>query len=350
MKSRLLSSILVFGLLALSCQAITGIPSTPSITPSAAANTPAAIATISPDQGADGLGDPLYPKMGNGGYDAQHYTIELNVDVNRNFINGSSTMDAIATQTLDSFNLDLRGLYVGSVTVNTSPADFKRASDELTITPSEAISSGQAFTVTVAYSGVPLPVNDPSSPNSPVGWFNGPFGIFVASEVNGAMDWYPVNNHPSDKATYTFKITAPKPYVVAANGLLKSETDNGDTQTFLWEESVPMASYLATLEIGNYKVVTQKGPNGLLIRNYFPQTDLTAATEATSLTGDMIAYYSTTFGPYPFEAYGIVVIPQDLGFALEDQTLSVFGQDMLDEITVAHELSHQWFGDSISLK
>jgi aminopeptidase N len=307
-------------------------------------------ATPSPNQGADSLGDPLYPQMGNGGYDAQHYTIDLKVDVKKNFIDGTSTLAALATQTLSSFNLDFHGLDVSSVTVNASPADFKRAADELTITPVEALAPGQAFTVTVTYSGVPQAVADPSSPGSPVGWFNDQSGIFVVSEVNGAMDWYPVNNHPSDKATYTFKITAPKPYVVAANGILKSETDNGDTQTYLWEESVPMASYLATLEIGDYKIVTQTGPNGLPIRNYFPPTDLAVATEATSLTSDMIAYYSTIFGPYPFEAYGIVVLPEDLGFAEEDQTLSVFGQDMLDEITVAHELSHQWFGDSISLK
>jgi len=288
--------------------------------------------------------------MGNGGYDAIHYTINLNVDVQKNFVDGTSTMDAQATQTLSSFNLDFHGLDISSVTVNASLADFKRTADELTITPASTLFQGQQFTVVVAYSGTPQAVNDPSFGNNPVGWFDGPSGIFVASEVNGSMGWYPVNNHPTDKATYTFKITAPKPYVVAANGLLKSTTDNGDTKTYLWEESVPMASYLATLEIGDYKIVMQKGPNGLPIRNYFPPTDSAGVTEATNRTSDMIAYYSTVFGPYPFEAYGIVVIPEDLGFALEDQTLSVFGQDMLDEITVAHELSHQWFGDSISLK
>ena len=348
MKTRVLSGILAFSLLLLSCGAITGVPSTPSITPAASTVFPATIP--SPDQGSDSLGDPLYPKMGNGGYDAQHYTIDLNVDVKKNFIDGRSTLDAVATQTLGSFNLDFHGLDISSVTVNASPADFKRAADELTVIPAETLSSGQPFTVAVAYSGNPQPVNDPSVPGETVGWFNYQSGIFVVSEVNGAMDWYPANNHPSDKAAYTFRITTPKPYIVAANGLLKSTTDNGDTQTYLWEESVPMASYLATLEIGNYKIVTQNEPNGLPIRNYFPPTDLAKAIDVTSKTSDMIAYYSSIFGPYPFEAYGIVVIPEDLGFALEDQTLSVFGQDMLDEITVAHELSHQWFGDSVSLR
>ena len=111
-----------------------------------------------------------------------------------------------------------------------------------------------------------------------------------------------------------------------------------------------MASYLATLEIGQYTIVTQIGPSGLPIRNYFPSSDVVDATGATRRTSEMIAYYSSVFGPYPFEAYGIVVIPEDLGFALENQTLSVFGRDMLDELTVVHELAHQWFGDSLSLK
>jgi len=351
MKIRVLSSILVLSLLIISCNAVTRIFSTPSpIPPTPPTLTIPPAATTSPNQGSDNLGDPLYPKLGNGGYDAIHYTIDLNVDVKKNFVNGTSTMDAQATQTLSSFNLDFHGLDISNVTVNASPADFKRAADELTITPAETLSPGQQFTVVVTYSGIPQAVNDPSLGNSPVGWFDDSSGIFVASEVNGSMGWYPVNNYPTDKATYTFKITAPKPYVVAANGLLKSTTDNGNTNTFLWEESVPMASYLATLEIGNYTIVTQNGPNNLPIRNYFPPSVLTKATDVTSKTSDMIAYYSSIFGPYPFEAYGIVVIPEDLGFAMEDQTLSVFGQDMLDEITVAHELSHQWFGDSVSLK
>ncbi len=310
--------------------------------------------TIEPalsDRGADSLGDSLYPGMGNGGYDAQHYTIDLKVDVDNNSIDGSSSMSALATQSLSSFNLDFHGLDISQITVNASPAKFKRSLDELIVMPSEVLSQGQIFTVTVVYSGEPKSVDDPSAFGEPVGWANtADAGVFVVSEVSGAMSWFPSNNHPIDKATYTFKITANKPYVVAANGLLKNTIDNGDTQTFVWEENVPMATYLATIEVGRYKIVTGTGPKGLPIRNYFPISVLSEATQATDRTPEMIDYYSQVFGPYPFEAYGIVVVPENLGFSLEDQTLSVFGQDMLDELTVAHELSHQWFGDSISLK
>lgn len=342
MKKRILIAFITISLILLSCNSIANISTT---------QTPAPAAPPTPGrQGAYGIGDPFYPHMGNGGYDAIHYTIELTVDVDNNFIEGTSKLDALATESLNAFSLDFHGLDVDSVTVNDSPATFNRFGDELVITSPEALQAGQAFSVTTAYSGVPDPVADSSIPGDVVGWISDQGTIYVASEPSGAMNWYPVNNHPTDKATYSFKITVPEPYVVAANGLLKSTIDNGDTTTYIWRATTPMASYLATVNIGIFQVITQEGPNGLPIRNYFPAANITQVISATSRTDEMIQYYSDTFGPYPFEAYGIVVIPQDIGFAEEDQTLSIFGQDMLDEPTVAHELSHQWFGDSVALK
>ena len=264
---------------------------------------PGLVSTQVPKPGASSLGDPLYPSLGNGGYDALHYTIVLNVNMTQNTIQGTCTLQALATQALSAFDLDFHGLTVSSVTVNAVKAAFKRSGDKLIITPAAFIPNASTFTVKVAYSGSPKLVNDASSPGEPVGWTSDSAGMHVLSEVTGAMGWYPDNNHPLDKATYTFQITAPKPYVVAANGILKSKTDNGTSQTFIWED-----------------------------------------------TAAMITYFSSIYGSYPFQAYGIVVLPEKLGTAEEDQTLSVFGTDYLDEITVAHELAHQWFGDSVSLK
>ncbi|MCJ7436082.1 MAG: M1 family metallopeptidase, partial [Anaerolineales bacterium] len=350
MKNRIVVKFIVIGLIMLSCKTLTNIPSTPVPSTSAPSTTVLPATLASTNQGGDGVGDPLYPHMGNSGYDSLHYNIDLNVDVKRNFIDGTSTLEAQATENLSAFNLDFHGLDISNVTVNDSRADFKRVADELIITPAEALPQGQTFSVVVAYSGIPEPVMDAGIPGERIGWIYDQTTIFVISEPSGAMNWYPVNNHPTDKATYTFEITVPEPYIVAANGLLKNETDNGDTKTYLWEATTPMASYLATVNIGRFQVVTETGPNGLPIRNYFPTENLAEGISATKKTSDMIAYYSDTFGPYPFEAYGILVIPQDYSFALEDQTLSIFGQDMLDELIIAHELAHQWFGDSIILK
>jgi len=338
----LLSSCGLIGRLPVALAPVSAVPG------ASASSTPAAAIAATP--GADSLADPLYPTLGNSGYDARHYDIRLTVDVKKNFIQGSCSLQARAIQSLSAFDLDLHGLEVSGVTVDNVPADFRRSADKLIVTPTTAIPEGSAFTVSVDYSGTPGPVEDASSPGWPVGWTADSSGIFVMSEVTGAMGWYPDNNHPLDKASYTFTITVPQPYVVAANGLLKGDTRSGGSETYVWEEAIPMASYLSTLEIGDYQLVTGTGPGGLPLRNYFPADSLSEAESATRRTGEMIQYFSSIFGPYPFEAYGIVVVPEKLGTAEEDQTLSVFGTDMLDEITVAHELAHQWFGDSVSLK
>jgi aminopeptidase N len=310
-------------------------PQTPTPTPEAVA-------------GAAGVGDPYYPQMGNGGYDALHYTIELKVDVEDNAIDGWAQMEARATDNLRAFNLDFHELDISRVRVNGERAEFSRSEDELTIIPSRDLPVGQPFTVTVSYAGVPDPVDDPGFPFGGVGWVRYPSGIFVISEPSGSKSWYPVSNHPTDKATYTFRITVEEPYVVVANGLLEEEIDHGDTRTYVWESDDLMSSYLAAVYIAELERVAEEGPEGLPIRNYFPPDLPAAQTSAFRRTGEMIELFSELFGPYPFDVYGVVVMQERLGLAMENQTISVFGEDMLEERIVAHELAHQWFGDSVT--
>lgn len=298
--------------------------------------------------GSDSLGDSYYPELGNGGYDALHYTIDLTWDDVINTIDGSVTMQARATQNLNAFNLDLIGLEVSTINVNDAAATFARKGRELTITPSESLSNGDTFEVVVAYSGEPEVQLDPAAPIL-LGWVRYEDGVYVVSEPSAAAAWYPVNDHPLDKATYSFRITVPQPYVVAANGLLQKTIDNGATLTYVWEARDPIASYLVTVDIADYVIDTSEGPNGLPIRNFFPRSDSEFYRREVEPTSDMIEYFSEVFGPYPFEAYGIVVAG-DVGGALETQTLSVFAPGAVQEGILAHELVHQWFGDSVSLK
>ncbi len=298
--------------------------------------------------GSDGLGDPYYPQLGNGGYDVLHYTIDLIVDMDDNTITGTTTIEARAIQPLRAFNFDFLGLEISEILVNGARANFDRQGGELTIAPASPLMNGDIFTTTVAYSGVPEPVDDPGVSFAQLGWVVYEPGVFTLSEPSGAMSWYPVNNHPTDKATYTFRITAPKPFVVAANGLLQAEIDNGETITYLWQAGDPMASYLATVNIAQFTVLTDVGPDGLPIRNYFPPGARATIIETFKPTADMIAFFSRILGPYPFEAYGVVVMDVDFPAALETQTLSIFGRPLVRENVVAHELIHQWFGNSVS--
>ena len=300
-----------------------------------------------------GLGDPLFPGLGNSGYDVTHYTLDLVADLAADTISGTTVLQAQALLDLAEFNLDFEGFTIRALTVNDAPAQYKRAGRELSIMPPSPLRAGQRFTVAVAYYGVPEPTADNGAPFL-VGWRHYEGGVYVASQPSGAATWYPVNDHPCDKATYTLRITVPQPYVVAANGLLQSATDNGATTTYVWEARDPMASYLVTVNIAEFTQQTAAGPGGLPIRNYFPQRLAADLADDFARTPEMITLYDRLFGPYPFEAYGVVVADTQVGFALETQTLSLFGRDDSSEpgrgeLIVAHELAHQWFGNSVSL-
>jgi len=308
------------------------------------------------EPGPPGLGDSLYPHLGNGGYDVQHYTLDLTVnDVATSDLEGTTIIEARATQNLSSFNLDFIGFEITTVTVNGQPAEIERSRKELTVTPSEALVENESFTVKVQYQGSPGEM-DSMAIQIQTGWITFDGGSFVLSEPDGAASFYPVNDHPLDKATYTFRVTVPEPFEAAANGVLKETIDNGDTTTFLFEARDPMASYLATVNIDEFDVETSQSESGIPIRNYYPTGLPEEMRKPFARQGEMLEYFSDLFGNYPFELYGALVIDLEFGAALETQTLSIFSKAMIDannlegsEQVVAHELAHQWFGDSVSL-
>ncbi|MEZ4669070.1 MAG: M1 family metallopeptidase [Anaerolineae bacterium] len=305
--------------------------------------------------GSAGLGDSYFPELGNGGYDAIHYTIDLAWDDRTNVIDSTVTTLAKAYNDLQRFNLDFAGFTVTSVLVDGRKANFHRDGRELQITPVEPLKQDETFEVVVSYNGVPGKGVSDVYDIFAGGWIRYDKGVFVASEPDGAALWFPVNDHPLDKATYTFEITVPDKYVVAANGRLKSVDNHDDpTTTYIWEARDEMASYLATVNVGDFVVDTATGPNNLSIRNYFPARSAETLKLTFASFSDMIAFYNDLIAPYPFEAAGAVVADTNLGFALETQTLILFGGNVgtrraEPETVIAHELAHQWFGDSVSI-
>lgn len=298
--------------------------------------------------GADGLGDRLYPQLGNGGYDVLHYDIDLRFIPEENFISATTTVTATATTGLSAFNLDLYGLAVESVAVDGAPAAFERFDSELTITPAKLLARGATFITTVAYAGVPEAIADPGVSFVNLGWQAWEDNYFGAvSEPSGAMSWFPSNNHPSDKATYSMRITAPANLTAVANGVLAEVNDNDDgTRSFVWRMDEPMATYLTIVAIGDYvELRDDSGP--VPIRNYFPAGIDAEIISGYDITQEIMTWLIEIIGPYPFAEYGIVVLP---GFpaALETQTLSAFGEGEPYPLVIVHELAHQWFGNSVS--
>lgn len=328
--------------------------SAPTLQPSPTPE-PSPTSTPTPAARADGIGDSYYPTLGNSGYDVSRYLIKLEVDPQANTINGSTEIDATATEPLNSFNLDLQGLTVDSVTVNGNPAQFSRAEDELIITPAQPLAINERFLVEVEYHGTPER-RAVDQIGIAIGWSHSPSGaINMWGEPAAAASWFPNNNHPRDKAAYRFEITVPQPWIVAANGSLLETTEANGKDTFIWEMDEPMATYLATINIDRYDLVTASGPDGIVIRNYFPQDFPLEERASYDIIPEVLEFFIGLFGPYPFDEYGVVVASQtglcdEASLALEAQTLSIHCPIMSFEYVIVHEAAHQWFGDSVSLE
>ena len=302
-----------------------------------------------PSPGSPGLGDPLYPGLGNGGYEVAHYTVTLAVDVDGNFVSGKVSIEANATQALSSFNLDMRGLEVLEARVSDRPANYTRSGNELTIEPDSPIRNGASFTVEVLYEGQPTPDELPGI-GVQGGWIRYPTGIYAVGEPWGSSTWFPLNEHPSDKAAYTFVVTVPEPYEVASIGELVSVVDEGSASTYTWESGDELASYLAAVAIARFDEVVTQGPEGTPIVDLIEESVGAPVRRPLEATADMMGFFSDIFGEYPFESYGSIVI--DAHFpALETQTRPVYGAAILAALgdrVVAHELAHQWFGNLVT--
>jgi aminopeptidase N len=300
--------------------------------------------------GSDGVGDPYLPLEGNGGYRVSHYDLGISYEPASQQLRGDTRIKAKATQNLSRFDLDLQGLTVDSVTVNGKKATFDRVGQELRITPSKGLRDRSEFTVEVKYGGVPKPLDGPIVFGSKYGWVATKDGAIVGCEPNGASTWFPSNDHPSNKATFTFTVTVPKGLFAAANGELVKQYGSAKTSTYVWNETKPMATYLATTDIGKFDVQRGKTPGGIPNLVAVDPAFKSDAKRIYDQTAEITDYWNKIFGPYAFTSTGAIVedVPE-IGFSLETQTRPLYAY-AADVGTISHELAHQWFGDEVSVK
>lgn len=298
--------------------------------------------------------DSYYPDKGSPGVDVRSYDLSLSWKPGRKKLAGTAMLSLDAATTDESFELDLaRTMNVQSVKVNGVDTPFVH--DGKTLSVAHPVVVTQTYAVVIRYAGKPRTVAAPTSrvDSTGLGWHTTPDGrVWTMQKPFGAYTWYPVNDHPSDKALYTVRLAVPDKWVGVSNGRLDSKvTANGRTVT-TFVSGKPMASYLVTVAIGPYRKYTQTGPHGLPITYWVPRSSGKELVKPLLRTAEALAWLEKRLGPYPFERAGVVVTPGRS--SVETQTLVTFAQDNyrhggLDvREQIAHNLVHAWYGGTVT--
>ncbi|WP_326672887.1 M1 family metallopeptidase [Streptomyces sp. NBC_01257] len=310
------------------------------------------VAATLPAPGPLGIGDPLFPHLGNPGYDVLAYDIGLSYEGrNSEPLDAVTTIDARTTEPLERINLDFTRGTVHSVDVNGLRAGFSAEDEDLIIEPPGSLPAGVPLRITVHHT------SDPSGERDSGGWVRTADGLAMANQADAGHRVFPGNDHPADKAYFTFRITAPEDLTVVANGLRTGRSSHGGRTTWTYRTEHPMATELAQVSIGRSAVVRRTGPHGLPVRDVVPAADRKRLEPWLKKTPGQLEWMERQVGRYPFENYGVLVADTETGFELETQTLSLFERRLFTDggfpewyvdAVMVHELAHQWFGDSVS--
>ena len=308
-------------------------------------------ASAAPAPGAPGAGDPYFPTQGNGGYDVRSYQLRVAFSPADQQLSGTAHIAAVATKDLSRFDLDLRhNLHVSAVSVNGAAATWQQPAateQELVITPPVALADGSTFAVDVTYAGHVKPVIDPDG--SLDGFIPTDDGAFVASEPQGSPSWYPVNDTPTDKARFDVSMTVPSELVAVGNGTLRSVTHHATTTTWRWVLDQPVSSYLITATVGRFDLHLGTTPDGVPYTIAVDPTQRSGAKLTVQKLPGIVDYFSSVYGTYPWSSAGAIVdYAPRVGYALETVTRPVFDRAP-SELTLAHEIAHQWYGDDVTL-
>lgn len=299
-----------------------------------------------------GIGDRLFPQLGNPGYDVLRYDISLTYrGSNTKPLDAVTRIVARTTAPLEQINLDFARGDVRAVEVDGLRSEFALKDEDLIVRAPARIPSGVPVRITVRHT------SDPSGDTADGGWVRTADGLAMANQADAAHRVFPGNDHPADKAYFVFRVTAPEDLTVVAGGLPVGKRRYGGAVTWTYRTKHPMATELAQISIGRSAVLRRNGPGGLPLRDVVPAADRVPLEPWLRKTPGQLAWMEAQVGPYPFETYGLLVADAETGFELETQTLSLFERSLftgsgypgwyIDSIMV-HELAHQWFGNSVS--
>ncbi|MEO7971247.1 MAG: M1 family metallopeptidase [bacterium] len=264
-----------------------------------------------------------------------------------------------AIKELSVIDLDFGDLTVDSVTVDGTATPFSRAPGLLNITVRQSLARGARAVVVVSYHGTPkdglVLSNDKAGKPSAIG-DNWPDRVH---------HWIPCFDHPSAKATVKFTVTAPARDLVVANGKLEKVEDSSSAyRTWTYTEAAPIPPYCMIVAVGEFAQINMADAPITPLSYYVPQPDKIYAVYGFTAANPSLKYFSETIAPYPYEKLALIVGATQFG-AMENSSAIVFSRGLLDSRAteprsaffkvrvglidlVAHEIAHQWFGDSVT--
>jgi aminopeptidase N len=277
--------------------------------------------------------------------DVLHYAIELTLPRSGTEIRAATELTiAPRVAPLRSVDLDFGTLTVDEVTVDGARAEARAAAGHLTVPVNRT--TRDPFKVRVAYHGSPadglvLRANK-----------HGDFGAFADNWPNRAHHWFPSIDHPSDKATVDFTVTAPDAFDVVANGtLLETVSLQNGAKQWRWSESTPIPVHCMVVGATQFAVVRAGEDRGTAVTYYLYPKDR-ANGKQFGRVPKILDFFTDTIGPYPYEKLAIVESSTRFG-GMENAGAIFLDEKRIDgssdlERLVAHEIAHQWFGDSVS--
>ncbi len=298
--------------------------------------------------------------------DIQNIRLDLKVDLPKKSVDAVATIDFVPLRPLASVDLDAVEFEVKSVSLIVGKEDkkslrFRHDGEKLTIDlPADAVAEGKSAQFVIAYR-----VRDPKAglhffgptPNEP----NVPLTVWSQGEAITNRYWIPCLDHPGEKQTSELVVTAPKGFEVLSNGKLIERLENpDDTVTFHWKQTKPHVSYLITLVVGKFDVVTEEW-KGIPVTYYVPPGRKQDVARTFGRTREMLDFFSMRFGiQYPWEKYAQVCVEQFTSGGMENTSATTLVESaIIDERSaldrdsdrlIAHELGHQWWGDLVTCR